>query len=234
MKIYKAYKFRMYPDLDNMIKLNQFLGVKRFIYNYYLSKKDEIYKNEKRNYTVKEMKEDILVLYMKYHWLKEVDSTIIRTAIDDLDIAYTRYFKKLGSHPKYKSKNNKESYRTNCIRSSYKGNNYSNIKVDLFNHEIKLPKLNPIKIRGYRNLKTFEDKKIINATVSKEANRYYVSVLVEEDIEELENNMNSIIGIDVGVSNIITTSDGFKCDKMPSIKKLEKKIERLNKELDRD
>ena len=38
-KIYKAYKFRMYPDLDNTIKLNQFLGVKRFIYNYYLSKK---------------------------------------------------------------------------------------------------------------------------------------------------------------------------------------------------
>ena len=55
MKIYKAYKFRMYPDLDNTIKLNQFLGVKRFIYNYYLSKKDLVYKNENRNYTIKEM-----------------------------------------------------------------------------------------------------------------------------------------------------------------------------------
>ena len=233
MKIYKAYKFRMYPDLDNTIKLNQFLGVKRFIYNYYLSKKDEIYKNENRNYTIKEMKEDILGLYMNYKWLKEVDSTIIRTAIDDLDNAYTRYFKKLGSHPKYKSKNNKESYRTNCIRSSYKGNDYANIKVDLFHHEIKLPKLNPIKIRGYRNLLTFEDKRIINATVSKEANRYCVSVLVEENIEEKENNMNSIVGIDIGVANIITTSDGFKYEKMPDIKKLEKKIERLNKELAR-
>ena len=231
--IYKAYKFRMYLDLENEIKLNQFLGVKRFIYNYYLSKKDEIYNKEHRNYNIKEMKEDIIKLYPIYPWLKEIDSTIIRTAIEDLDNAYTRYFKKQGEHPKYKSKNYKQSYRTSCIRSSYKDNNYANIKLDLINHTIKLPKLNPIKIRGYRNLKTFEDKKIINATVSKEANRYYVSVLVSEEIEEKEIPLNNIVGIDIGVSNIITTSDGIKYDKMPSMKKYEKRLQRLNQELAR-
>ena len=231
--IYKAYKFRMYPDLDTRVKLNQFLGVKRFIYNYYLSKKDEIYKNEHRNYNIKEMKEDILKIYPDYPWLKEVDSTIIRTTIEDLDNAYTRYFNKIGEHPRYKSKNYKESYRTTCIRSSYKGNDYSNIKLDLFKHEIKLPKLNPIKIRGYRNLKSFEDKKIINATISKEANRYYVSVLVSEELEDKVIPMNNIVGIDIGVTNIITTSDGVKYDKMPSMKKYEKRLSRLNQELAR-
>ena len=232
MNIYKAYKFRMYPNNNDKSKINSFLGTSRFIYNYYLSKKDNLYK-ENINYSIKDMKKDLINLKSEYEWLKEIDSCILRTTIDDLDKSYINFFNKRSSHPKYKKRNNHETYRTVAIRSSYKGKDYSNIKVDLEKKIIKLPKLNEIKIRGYRKLIDFNDKKIINVTVSKEANRYYASVLVEEKIPTLEYKLHSAVGIDVGIKNLVVTSDGIKYESMKKIEKYEKKIKGLNKALAR-
>ena len=233
MKIYKAYKFRMYPNNEIKSKLNSFIGTSRFIYNYYLDKKDRYYNELKINYNIKDMKKDVKYLSSNYEWLKEVDSCILRTTIDDLDRSYTNFFEKRSNHPKYKSRNNHDTYRTVAIRSSYKGNDYCNIKVDLEKRIIKLPKLPNIKIRGYRNLKTFNDKKIINVTISKEANKYYASVLVEENIVERPFILNKAVGIDLGVKNLVITSDGIKYNAMKKIELYEKKIKGLNKWLSR-
>lgn len=233
MKIYKAYKFRMYPNNEIKSKLNSFIGTSRFIYNYYLDKKDRYYNELKINYNIKDMKKDVKYLNNNYEWLKEVDSCILRTTIDDLDRSYTNFFEKRSNHPNYKSRNNHDTYRTVAIRSSYKGNDYCNIKVDLEKRIIKLPKLPNIKIRGYRNLKTFNDKKIINVTISKEANKYYASVLVEENIVERPFILNKAVGIDLGVKNLVITSDGIKYNAMKKIELYEKKIKGLNKWLSR-
>ena len=233
MKIYKAYKFRMYPNKEIKSKINSFMGTSRFIYNYYLDKKDRYYNELKINYNIKDMKKDVKYLNNNYEWLKEVDSCILRTTIDDLDRSYTNFFEKRSNHPKYKSRNNHDTYRTVAIRSSYKGNDYCNIKVDLEKKIIKLPKLPNIKIRGYRNLKTFNDKKIINVTISKEANKYYASVLVEENIVERPFILNKAVGIDLGVKNLVITSDGIKYNAMKKIELYEKKIKGLNKWLSR-
>lgn len=77
------------------------------------------------------------------------------------------FFDKRSNYHVFKNKYTRQSYRTNCIRSSYKGKEYANIKLDLKNQEIKLPKLGSVKTRGYRNLEEI-DKKIINATIAKE------------------------------------------------------------------
>ena len=233
MIIYKAYKFRMYPNIEQIITLNKFLGSTRFIYNYFLNQKDKRYKELNINYNLKDMCSDLKLLYNDYPWLKEIDSCALRTALFNLDDAYTRFFKKQTEHPRFKNRNSKNSYRTNCIRSSYKDNNYSNIKVDLINRIIKLPKLDEITIKGYRRLYNFDDKRIINATISKVANKYYVSVLVEEDIEVKEYILRYAIGIDLGVKNIISTSDGIKYKAMSNIKRIEKKIKGLNRWLSR-
>lgn len=126
MQIYKAYKFRMYPEPKQQEKLNAFLGTKRFIYNYYLDKK---IKNNKLN--ISDMKKDLLLLQDEISWLKEIDSCILRTALEDLEKAYQNYYKKLKGYPKFKNYHTKQSYRTNCIRSLYKEQNYQNIKIDL-------------------------------------------------------------------------------------------------------
>ena len=128
------------------------------------------------------MKKDIPSLVENYPWMKEVDSIIPRCAIDNLENAYNRYFNNLGGKPKFKKHSSLCSYRTSCIRREHKDKEYQNIRVDLVNRTIKLPKISEIKIRGYRNLTSF-DKKIINVTVKRVAGKYYANVLVSEDIE---------------------------------------------------
>lgn len=230
--MYKAYKFRMYPNNEQRNKLNSFIGTSRFIYNYYLDKKISMYKELKTTYSLKDMKKDLVPLQEEFEWLKDCDSCILRTSLEDLDSAYESFFKLNSGFPRFKSKRSRNSYRTNCIRSSYKNSSYSNIKIDLENHLIKLPKISNIKIRGYRNLKEF-NKKIINATISKEAGRYYVSVLVEEDDLIKEDNVSGAIGLDLGVKDLVITSDGIKYNKMYFIERMEKRLKGLHKALSR-
>ena len=176
MTIYKAYKFRMYPNNEQEKVLNSFLGSSRFIFNYYLKLKDKLYKENSINYKLTDMKKDLVPLQTTYPWLKEVDGCILRTTLEDLDRAFDNFYSKRASYPKYKKYGKNESYRTVCIKGNYKGKEYQSIKVDLKNKKIKLPKIKEeIRIRGYRNLKDFNSY-ILNATITKEAGRYYVSV----------------------------------------------------------
>lgn len=228
--MYKAYKFRMYPNNEQRNILNGFIGTSRFIYNYYLDRKINMYK-EKTTYSLKDMKKDLVPLQEEFEWLEEVDSCILRNSLEDLDRAFNNFYNNSG-FPNFKSRKSRNSYRTNCIRSLYKNNSYSNIKVDLEKHIIKLPKISNIKIRGYRNLKEF-NKKIINATVSKEAGRYYVSVLVEENDLIKEDNSFGAVGLDLGVKDLIITSDGIKYNKMYFVERMEKRLKGLQKQLSR-
>ena len=143
--IYKAYKFRMYPTKEQEELINKTIGSSRFIYNYYLDKKQMLYKEYNINYNIKDMKKDLIPLYCECSWLKEVDSIALRVSLENLDTAYTNFYEKRSELPKYKKKSINGSYTTSCIRSSYKGTSYANIKVDIQNKIIKLPKLKEVK-----------------------------------------------------------------------------------------
>ena len=108
MIVYKAYKFKLNPIEEQKEKLNQFLGASRFIYNYYLGKKKEKYELYKKNYSLKDMKYDLKGLQEEYEWLKDVDSCLLRTTLEDLDNAYNKFFNSAGGFPKFKSKNSKQ------------------------------------------------------------------------------------------------------------------------------
>ena len=82
---------------------------------------------------------------------------------------------------KEKAKGFHERYKTNNIKNSYKGKEYNSIKLDLKNRTITLPKLKEVKIRGYRNKEVIIGD-IKSAVIKKEAGRYYVSVLIEEEL----------------------------------------------------
>ena len=223
-KIYKAYKFRMYPSDEQKILINQFLGTSRFIYNHYLDYKEKKYKEEKINISLSALKKDLLNLQVEYPWLKEMDSCILRTSLENLDDAYNRYFKGQTGFPRFKSKNNHDTYKTICNRSTYKGKTYESIKIDMDNKILTLPKIKEIKIKGYRNLKEFKGK-ILSATVEKVANKYYVSLCALEEILIPDFFPSRAIGIDIGIKNIVITSDGEKYDS------LIKRQERLEKRL---
>ena len=229
MKTYKAYKFRLYPNEKQRILIHKTFGCVRLVYNYYLAKQQK--EGIKKAFT---NCNDLKYLQEEKTFLKEVDSCALRCAIFNLEDANNNYLAKRSNYPVFKSKYAKQSYRTNCITKTYKDKTYSNIEIDLINRKIKLPKLGLVDIRGYRNKKEINGR-IINATVTKETTgKYYVSVIVEEDIipnKKVE--ATSIVGIDLGVKDLITTSDGEKYDNEKYIIKYEKRLKELQRKLSR-
>ena len=232
MKINKAYKFRLYPNNEQRLLINKTFGCARLVYNYYLHKKQELYNNDKKSISTYECIKDLPNLYKEYPFLKEIDSMTLRCAIFDLDNAYNKFFKEKIGFPNYKKKYGKNTYRTNYIKNTYKEKQYENIKIDLENKTITLPKLKSVKIRGYRNLNNLEGR-IINATVSREENKYYVSVVVEQILKDKKITPTSIVGIDLGVKDLVITSDSIKYDNNKTIQKFEKRIKRKQRELSR-
>ena len=148
----------------------------------------------------------------------------LRCSLFDLDSAYNKFFKEKIGYPKFKSKFNKNSFRTNMITSEYKGNTFYNIKLDLINKTITLPKLKNMKIRGYRKLNKINGR-IINAIVSRVLdNTYYVSIVVEEDIINYKFIYTTIIGLDLGIKNLVITSNYQKYKNEKVIENYEKRI----------
>lgn len=225
--MYKAYKFRLYPNNNQKILINKTFGCTRFIYNHFLNKcKEE--KFIKAYDMCKELKE----LVLDYPFLKEVDSMALRCSIFNLEDSYKNYFSKRSAYPSFKNKFNKQSYRTNCITSVYKNKKYSNIKIDIKEKMIKVPKLGLVKIRGYRNLNELTDR-IINITIEKEkTNKYYVSVITQKE-EEIPKKITptSIVGIDLGIKDLVVTSDGEKYPNPKEINKREKRLKRMQRKL---
>ena len=227
--MYKAYKFRLYPNATQRLLINKTFGCARFIYNYFLDKC-------KSNKYIKafDMCNEIKILSTDYPFLKEVDSCALRCAVFNLEDGFKNFFAKRSDYPKFKSKFNKQTYRTTCMKSSYKGKEYSSIELDLVNKKIKLPKLGLVDIRGYRNLEVINGR-IINATIEKDTtNKYYVSVLVDE-IEVIKKQVKptSIVGIDLGIKDLVVTSDGEKYSNPKELQKREKQLKRLQRKLSR-
>ena len=225
--MYKAYKFRLYPNDNQKILINKTFGCTRFIYNHFLNKcKEE--KFIKAYDMCKELKE----LVLDYPFLKEVDSMALRCSIFNLEDSYKNYFSKRSAYPSFKNKFSKQSYRTNCITSVYKNKKYSNIKIDIKERMIRVPKLGLVKIRGYRNLNELTDR-IINITIEKEkTNKYYVSVITEKEEETPKKiTPTSIVGIDLGIKDLVVTSDGEKYPNPKEINKREKRLKRMQRKL---
>ncbi len=212
-----AYKYRLYPNDIQKEYFAKCFGCVRFIYNQMLSDKIDYYKEtgKKLNNTPAQYKKE-------FAWLKEVDSLALANAQMNLQTAYNNFFKRPEvGFPKFKSKKNFHySYTTN--------NQGGNIYVS--DRYIKLPKIGLVRVKKHRNF----DGLIKSVTVSQNSSgKYYVSVLVEqEEIEKLPQTENAI-GIDLGIKEFVITSDGEMIENPHTLKKSEKKLRKLQKDLSR-
>ena len=185
-KLYKAYKFRAYPEGDQYVILNKTFGCVRFIYNKLLEDKSNYYKENKKN-----LKREV-TYYKKqeqYSFLKEVDSLALANAKLNLEKSFKNFFEKRSKYPTFHKKGRNDSYTTNMVNGNIK----------LSDKYITLPKVGKLKIKKHRPIK--ENEIIKSVTVSKNGNCYYVSVLVEyNNIIELKNKKSipydKVIGID--------------------------------------
>lgn len=222
--MFRSYKLRLYPNKEQEILINKTIGCCRFIYNYYLDLKIKTYKENKKSLTYNMSANDLTQLKQQIEWLKEVDSIALQQSLRDLDVAYQNFFRRIKKgekqlgFPKFKSKrNNKQSYRTMSISNG----------ISINGSKIKLPKLKEVRLRDNRVV----EGKIKSATISKTpSGKYFVSVLVEEDIKPLPVNDNEI-GIDLGISNFAITSNGNKYENIKTTYKYEKQLAKLQRKL---
>lgn len=215
--MFKAYKFRLYPNKEQQEYFEKCFGCTRFIYNKMLADKIEYYEKtgEMLNNTPAQYKKE-------YPWLKEVDSLALANVKMNLYKAYRNFFRnKSVGFPKFKSKKrNRNSYTTN----NQKGTIYIEDKY------IKLPKLKSmIKIVQHRHF----DGEIKSCTISKTpTNKYYISILVDEDVKQLPKSNNKV-GIDLGITNFAITSDGEVFENPKWLRKSEKRLTKLQRDLSR-
>ncbi len=229
MNIYKAYKFRIYPNREQKIMIDKTFGCTRFIFNKFLSERKTKYEESKIKLSAYDELKELTDLKKENKWLKEVDSCALQKCVFNLDDAFKNFFHGNG-YPKFKAKGEHESYTTNNILNEYKNVKYESIRIDFKNKVITLPRLKKVEFRGYRTTKEIVGK-IKSATISKDANKYFVSVLVEVPFIKPTINLTSIVGLDLGIKDFIVTSNGEKLKN--EVKVNEKRLKGLQKGLAR-
>ena len=218
----KAYKYRIYPNEEQINYLQKTFGCTRFIYNQMLADRIKSYE-ENKDLDIKIIKYPTPAQYKKeYEWLKEVDSLALANAQMNLDKAYKNFFRdKSVGFPKFKSKkDNHKSYTTN--------NQNGTIYIE--NNRIKIPKLKSmIKIKQHREFVGL----IKSCTISQNpSGKYYISMLVNTENIQLPK-LDTKVGIDLGIKEFAITSDGEMFSNPKWLKKSEKRLRKLQKDLSR-
>jgi len=229
MNTYKAYKFRIYPNAEQKIMIDKTFGCTRFVFNKFLSERKTKYEESKIKLSTYEQIKELPDLKKENKWLKEVDSRALQKCVFNLDDAFKNFFHRNG-YPRFKAKGEHESYTTNNTLNEYKNVKYESIRIDFKNKVIILPRLKKVKFRGYRNIKEIVGK-IKSATISKDANKYFVSILVEVPFTKPTINPTSVVGLDLGIKDFIVTSYGEKLKN--EVKVNEKRLKGLQKGLAR-
>ena len=208
-----AYKYRIYPNTEQKEFFAKCFGCVRFFYNKSLSDMNDIYEatGKMKNITPASYKDD-------YPFLKEVDSLALSNAQLNRNTAFKSFFSHKSGFPKYKSKRNDQSYTTN---------NQGSVKISDNHRYISIPKCPRIRIKMHR---LFEGT-IKSITVSRTTdNKYYMSLLVETNIEPLEPT-KKMIGLDLGIKDLIVDSNGHKYKNHKYLTKSQAKLAKEQRKL---
>lgn len=201
----RAFVYAIQPNTEQSIQCQKTFGSCRFVYNQMLDVQKQRYQNGEKHlsklnanaYCNHNLKE-------KYPFLQEIDKFALTNAIYHLSDGYNRFFKRLGSFPKYKSKHkSRRSYTTN----------FTNNNIEIGNNYIKLPKLGKVKAKIHR--KAPNDWKIKSVTVAQNRDgSYQVSVLYE--YEQIQHSVavteTSTLGLDYASNGLYVDDNGNHCD----------------------
>lgn len=224
-QIFKSYRYRIYPNKQQEEQIQKTFGCKRFVYNQCLAYRQEKYKNENislSKFDCNNWKNQ--VLKKEYPWLNEVDKWALDNAVVDMDNAYQKFFKEHRGYPKFKNKkNSRKSYKTNFMNTSAGGN----IRIDFNDNKILLPKLKWVKAKIHREFNGIVKSAIISQVPS---GKYFVSILIEENYIPMEST-GCVIGVDLGIKDLLITSDGKKFENIRIIKNYENKLAKEQRKL---
>jgi len=220
--VLKAMKYRIYPTKTQITLIEKHFGSTRFLYNYFLDYRQKEYAkgNKKVGYMITQAELTKLKKLDEYKWLNECGSQSLQMALRDLDSAFTRFFKKQGGYPKFKSK--KHTHQSFTAPQ--------NIKVA--NNRVYLPKFTKdgLKVKLHRDIP--ENATLKQATISRQNNQYFISILIDDNISiPKPTKVKTAVGLDMGITHHIITSDGVKYPNNRHYNKSQKKLLKLQRRL---
>ena len=235
-KLQRAYKVEIKPTKKQIQKINQSISICRWLYNEYISVNNQLYAQFKKGFIDKKqafisandfdkhINNEVKVLE-SYSWINNCGSKARKKAIQNAETAYKKFFKGQSKLPRFKKKNKSD------VKLYFPKNNKGDWKVD--RHRIMIPTLKNVRLKEYGYIPA--GAKVISGTVSKKANRYYVSVIIDTEIK-LQENKNHGIGIDLGIKDFAICSNKIiykNINKTQRVRKLEKKLLKEQKRLSR-
>jgi putative transposase len=216
--VLKAYKYRLSPTKIQEAELNQHFGNARWMYNYALDVSNKHYAAHKKGLSRYDIQAMIPALKIENEWLKKSNSQSLQVALINLDSAFKRFFKKQGSYPVFKKRNNRQSFSVP-----------QNAEIDFDKGIVSIPKMKSIKAVLHRGF----DGAIRQATVSKTATgKFYISFLVETNKvipKKKPIREKQAVGIDVGIKELVICSDGTRYENPKYYRKAERRLNRMNR-----
>lgn len=219
MLINRAYRYELKPNKEQCILLAKHAGAARFAYNWGLSQRMASYEKDKSHTNA--IKQHRLLNSLKqksFPWMYEVSKCAPQEALRDLDRAYQNFFRaikqgqKVG-FPKFKRKGIHDHFRLTGT-------------IKIHKKSIQLPRLGILRLKEETKVKG----RILSATISRQADRWYLSLAVELELQAPEPVEGPKVGLDVGLTAFITTSDGEKISAPKPLKHSIKKLRRLSKQ----
>jgi len=229
--MYKALKIELKLTKEQKIQVNKTIGVERFIYNEYIKYNQEQYELGNKFVSAFEFSKYINNVYLPNNpdkkWIKDVSSKSVKQAMIYGEKAFKNFFKGLSGFPvfKKKSKNELGAYFVKNGKKDF----------EFYRHKIKIPSLKFVRVKEYGYIP--KNAKIKSGTISKKADRYFLSLVIEVEDTIKETNTNTKgLGIDLGIKDTAICSDGrvFKnINKTKKVKKIKKKIKREQRKMSR-
>ena len=225
----RAYLIEMKPTNEQITKINQTIGVCRYVYNLYISKNKERYESEGKFLSGYDFSKWLNNVYTKEcsQWIKEVSSKAVKQAIMNGDQAFKRFFKGLSGFPRYKKKKHQD------VKCYFPKNNKTDWTIE--RHRVKVPTIGWMRVKEYGYIP--KNGIVKSGTICKRAGRYFVSVLCELEETAPKPTLNQTgLGIDLGVKDFAIRSDGIvheNINKTGKVKKIEKRLKREQRSLSR-
>ena len=232
-KLLKSFKTEINPTEEQKVKIRKTIGTCRFIYNFYLAHNKELHESGKKFMSSSQFRvwlnNEYLPSHPEYSWIKEAYSKSVTQAVNNGQIAFTRFFNHKSAFPKFKKKGRSD------VKMYFVRNNPKDCQCE--RHRIKIPSLGWVRIKEKGYIPTTKDGYVIKSGhVSIKADRYYVSVLIEIPDHRIASHSSEGIGIDLGLKDFAIVSNGktYKnINKSAKLKKLEKKLIREQRSLSR-
>ena len=230
----KCFKTEINPTPEQVRYIESGIGTCRFVYNLFLAENIESYKNGHGFISAYDFSKWLNNVYLVQNpdkqWIKNTSAKSVKQSIINAETAFKRFFKQNARFPRFKKKGKSD------VKLYFVKNSVSQV-INCERHRIKLPKLGWVRLKekGYIPI-TKSGFLIRSGTISKKADRYYVSVLVEVADQPKISLNTSGLGIDVSVKELAVLSNGdvyHNINKTETVKKLEKQIKRLQRSLSR-